>query len=138
MPIGTPDSGFSVPAARSASACFAAASACSGVSTMKALSAFAPATLALNASATSTALKSPARWPSRICATVRLVKSVMLKPVRAELVEAPFFPCWRRSRTVLRQAQDERDRKSDGGGTRVSVRVDLGGRRRIKKKKKET
>ena len=88
MPIGTPDSGFSVPAARSLSAWSAAASAWSGVSTMKAFSAVAAATLALNPSATSRAVKLPPRKPSRMPATVRVVRSLMLKLRHAELVSA--------------------------------------------------
>src|SRR3546814_11761771 len=36
---------------------------------------------------------------------------------------------------ALQLADEARDRKSDGWGTRVSVRVDPGGRRNIKKKK---
>src|SRR3546814_12677011 len=36
------------------------------------------------------------------------------------------------------KARDRRDRKSVGEGKRVSVRVDLGGRRSIKKKKNNT
>src|SRR3546814_12990325 len=40
-------------------------------------------------------------------------------------------------KTALRALNDDGDRKSVGLGTSVSVRVDHGGRRRIKKKKKE-
>src|SRR3546814_8340371 len=78
MPIGTPDSGSSLSSARALSAASAAASAWSGVSTMKALSALAAATFALNASATSRAVNSPLRKPSRIAATVRSVRFPVL------------------------------------------------------------
>src|SRR5690606_29800088 len=82
IPIGTPailPSGL--PEARSASTFSAASSAFSGVATMNALSLAAAATLALNASATSRAVKSPAATPSRIALTPRVVRSVMLPPL---------------------------------------------------------
>ena len=78
MPIGTPDIGFSVPAALSASARSAAASACSGVSTRNAFSAFAPATAPTNAVATSRAEKSPSRTPSRMAAMPRSVSAATI------------------------------------------------------------
>src|SRR5690606_36547747 len=89
IPIGTPailPSGL--PEARIASTLSAASSAFSGVATMNAFSWLAAATLALNASATSRAVNSPAATPSRIALTPRVVSSVM--------------------RGILRQAQDER------------------------------
>lgn len=79
MPMGTPPIlPRSSPFARLASVALAASSAFSGVATMKAFRAScAAATLALNASATSTAVKSPAFTPSRICATPSSVRSVI-------------------------------------------------------------
>jgi hypothetical protein len=89
IPIGTPailPSGL--PAARSASTACAASIAFSGVSTMKALSAFALATFALKAVATSTAVNAPEVTPERIAATPSFVSS-LIRPLRhAELVSA--------------------------------------------------
>ncbi len=80
IPIGTPAILPSVlPAARSASTALAASSARSGVVTINALRSDAAATLALNASAISRALKSPFRTPLRIDATPRSVRSTIIR-----------------------------------------------------------
>src|SRR3546814_18706904 len=55
-------------------------------------------------------------------------------PFAPELVEGLSFTSAAKGRTVLRQAKQ--DRKSVVQGKSGSVRVDLGGRRNIKKKKK--
>src|SRR3546814_18525025 len=55
---------------------------------------------------------------------------------KAELSEAFLDSCLTDSRTIPPEAVADADRKSVVEGKSVSVRVDIGGRRNIKKKKK--
>src|SRR6266700_7388280 len=80
MPSGRPSSGRACPAPSRASAAFAMARAWSGVSSTKALRPRAHSIAAMCASVSSLALKLLARNPSRACANVRPVRSLIGDP----------------------------------------------------------
>ena len=118
MPIGTPAILPKVlPAARSASTFSAAASAWSGVVTMKALSAAASATAALKLSATSRAVNSPLATPSRMCLTPRSAKPAITRsPSARQRSRALRRAHWRVHRHACRRLSADRHRPHHRAG----------------------